>query len=156
MTTTVPQPITGTVHPFPAMRPGFRLAPASVGRNGWLQIVGVPCPVYCTEDHLGEPVGNVEDVAHRGEQSELTIESFAFAPIPHQLYAYLAADPAAADERLRSTHVVIDNADASESALLTPEMAETVADNAVKFAAQLRTLARTARLHNQHAAAVTV
>jgi hypothetical protein len=144
----------GTVHPFPAMRPGFRLAPAAVGRDGRTQIVGIFCPAWCTESHVDEPVGNVEDVMHRGDQSELTVESFAFAPIPHQLYAYLAADPVASNELLRSTHVVVDNADGSQSAFLTPEMAETVADNAVKFASQLRTLARTARLHNQHAAEV--
>lgn len=140
---------------FPALKPGHRLVPAKVGRtNDTSVIVFVECPNYCTEDHLGEPVGNVEDVMHRGDQSELTIESLAFAPIPHQLYAYLAADPVAADEVLRSTHVVVDNADGSQSAFLTAEMAETVADNAVKFAAQLRQLARTARLHNQHTAEV--
>jgi hypothetical protein len=128
------------------------LAPAAVGRNGRMQIVHLPCPNWCTEDHVGEPVGSVEDVMHRGDQCELTVESLAFAPIPHQLYAYLAADPVAADPRLRATYIAVDNADASLMAFLTPEMAEAVADNAIKFAEQVRALARTARLHNQLAA----
>jgi hypothetical protein len=144
------------VAPFPAMRPGFRLTPAAIGRSGRTQIVYIEDPVWCTEDHLGEPVGNVEDVMHRGDQSELCVESLAFAPIPHQLYAYLATDPVAADPRLRATYIAVDNADASLMAFLTPEMAETVADNAVKFASQLRQLARTARLHNDFEATQAV
>jgi hypothetical protein len=136
----------------PVVSPGHHLAPAAIGRSYETpKLIWIECPDWCVEDHVGEPVGNVEDVMHRGDHSELTVESLAFAPIPHQLYAYLAADPVAADPRLRATYIAVDNADASLMAFLTPEMAETVADNAIKFAEEVRALARTARFANQAA-----
>jgi hypothetical protein len=128
--------------------PGHRLVPASIGRPGRVQTLAIPCPAWCVEDHVGEPVRNVEDIMHRGDQSELCIQSVAFAPIPHQLYAYLASDPVAADPRLQATYIAVDNADASSMAFLTPEMAEVVAENAIRFAAEVLRLARMAREAN--------
>lgn len=136
----------------PELPAGFRFAPVLIGRTGRAQVAHLPCPVWCVEDHLGEPVGNVEDVMHRGEQSDLCIKSVAFAPIPHQLYAYLASDPVAADPRLRAAYIAVDNADASSMAFLTPEMAEKAADSAAEFAVELRRLARAAREANEMAA----
>lgn len=150
MTTVQPETITN-VHPFPAIKPGHRLVPARVARRDEAGvIVYIECPTsWCTEDHVAEPVGNVEDVMHRGDNTaELVVDSFACTPVPHQLYASIVSDPASTNPLLRAAHIEVEDADGGRTAALTPEMGEELADRAVAFAAQLRDLARTVRLHN--------
>lgn len=141
----------GSIHPFPAVKPGHRLAPAKVGRTNDTSVIAyVECANWCIEDHVDEPVRNIEDIVHRGDTASLLAPTFGYGAYPIQLHATVECDPTATDPQFRAAHITVQDAGGSSSHL-TPEMAERLADEAVKFAAQLRNQARTARLHNQHA-----
>ncbi|MFD8453907.1 DUF6907 domain-containing protein [Streptomyces coelicoflavus] len=148
------QPTAATVHPFPAVKPGFRLVPAKVGAtNRTSTVVYIECPNWCTEDHVENAVRNVEDILHCTGTEGFVVETFtgdtSFPGAPgwvHGLWAGLESDPAATDSDMRRAHVVVE--DGSNYAYLTPQMAEQLADTVVGFASELRHLARTARLHN--------
>ncbi|RSS16629.1 DUF6907 domain-containing protein [Streptomyces sp. WAC08401] len=140
------------VHPFPAIRPGYRLVPAAVGRTETRQIVYIECPTWCTENHVEEPVSNVEDVMHRSTATyddALCIPSFGPAPFPIQLFAYVEADPVATNLLMQAAHITVEDPHSASTAQLTPEMAEKLADDVIGFASHLRHLARTVRLANQ-------
>ncbi|MEU6567320.1 DUF6907 domain-containing protein [Streptomyces parvulus] len=142
------QPTAATVHPFPAIKPGYRLVPAKIGAtNRTSTIVYIECPNWCTEDHVAESVRNVEDILHVTGTDGFCVTTFTGNhENVHCLYAGLEADPAASDSDMRRAHVVVE--DGSNYAYLTPQMAEQLADRVVGFASELRHLARTARLHN--------
>lgn len=136
------------VHPFPAIAPGHRLVPARVGRtNDTSVIVYVECATWCTVDHVAEPVGDAVDISHTSDPEGLYVRSLLKTTPTHELFAALQTDPVASDPRLRQAHIVVEDG-GNEYAHLTPEMADELADKAVSFASHLRSLARTARLHN--------
>lgn len=147
MQNTVPS----NVAAFPAIKPGHRLVPAKVARRDEPGvIVYVEDPTWCVEDHVDEPVGNVEDIMHRGDTAGVYVPTFGYGAYPIQMHAWIEADPAAAnDPNFRAAHVTMQDATGGSFSHLTPEMAEKVADELVGFASQLRHLARTARLANQ-------
>lgn len=150
MTTVQP----ANVHPFPAVKPGHRLVPAKIGRTNDTSVIAyVECPLFCIDDHVDEPVRNIEDIVHRGDTASVLVPTFGYGAYPIQMHATVEADPSA-DDPLRAAHITVQDAGGSAYSHLTPEMAERLADEAVKFAAQLRNQARTARLHNHHAAEV--
>jgi hypothetical protein len=151
MTTTVPQPNTGTVHPFPAVKPGYRLVPALIGTRKSAHTAWIPCPAWCSGGHLDAPT-MFEDITHTSASEDVGISSFLKPDGSLLMYAMLQADPASTDERLRQAHIGIEAGDMPE--YHTPDMAEAFADDLERFASQLRRLAATARLHNEHAAAV--
>lgn len=134
----------------PAVAPGSRLVPARVARaNESGVIVYIECPNWCTEDHVEEYVANVEDVMHRGDMARAEVASFLNdTTLIYALNARLEADPIARDTRLRGAHVTVWEDGGPETAELTADMAEELADDLVGLAARLRHLARTVRLVN--------
>jgi hypothetical protein len=117
-------------------------------------IAYVECPIFCIEDHVDEPVRNIEDIVHRGDTVSVLVPTFGYGAYPIQMHATVESDPVAADGQFRAAHITVQDAGGSEYSHLTPEMAERLADEAVAFAAKIREAARTARLHNQHVAEV--
>jgi hypothetical protein len=146
MSTTV-QP--SNVHPFPAIEPGHRLVPALIGTRKSSNTAWIPCPTWCIENHLDAPT-MFEDITHTSKSEDVGISSFLKQDGSLLMYAMLQADPASDDPRLRQAHIGIETGDMPD--YHTPEMAEAFADDLIAFALQLRGLAATARLHNEHAA----
>lgn len=140
----------GSVHPFPAVAPGHHLAPVGIGAPGSKQqIVFVPCPDWCTTNHVSEWVHFLEDLDHTGEEFAVHVPSFFNGDKPvYSLSSSIGCDPMSKDPQMRAAHVIVGD-EGSVDAYLTPDMADEVADDLVKLAAKLRENARTARLHNQ-------
>ncbi|MET9494311.1 hypothetical protein [Streptomyces sp. NPDC006552] len=139
---------TSNVHPFPAVRPGFKLAPAAIGSPAdGLQIVYIECPNWCTEDHVNEWQHSVDDVSHWGDSFGAGIPSFVNGDDVYELAARVYSDPSSQDPQMRLAHVMVENP-AGMDGHLTPDMADETADDLIKLAAKLRTAARTARLAN--------
>lgn len=144
--------MSANLYPIPSPRPGHRFVPAKVGAtNATSVIVLIEDPVWCTEDHVDEPVRDLSDIMHRSDADGLKVPSFAFAPYPHQLWAQIECDPVATDPRLKAAHVTVTDGGGNNTAHLTPDMVDALADEAIAFASYLRSLARTARLANQTA-----
>jgi hypothetical protein len=143
----------GTVTPLPATRPGYRLVPALIGTRKSAHVAYVECPTWCVEDHLAEPT-MFEDITHTSASEDVGITSFLKPNGDLLMYAMLQADPAASDPRLRRAHIGIEHEGVPD--VHTPEMAEAFADDLIAFALQIRSLARTARLHNAAAEAKAV
>ncbi|MGX1129922.1 hypothetical protein RKD49_002112 [Streptomyces glaucescens] len=139
---------TSNVHPFPAIKPGHRLVPAKIESGATSTLIYIECPTWCTEDHLGEPVRAVEDVMHRGDTANLYAPTFGYGAYPVQMHAWVECDPVATDPQFRAAHISVSDAGGNDGSHLTPAMADKLADDMVSMASQLRTLARTARLHN--------
>lgn len=148
MTTTV-QP--SNVAAFPAIKPGYHLAPLALGEPGPKQrVIFVECADWCTTNHISQWVHFVEDVDHTGDELAVHIPSFYDEGKPaYTLTAAVGSDPMSSDPRLRAAHVIVGD-EGSVDAYLTPDMADLAADDLEKLAAKLRKDARTARLHNQH------
>lgn len=136
---------------FPAARTGHRLVPALIGNRKFSQVAQVECPSWCVENHLASPTA-FEDITHTSASENVGISSFLKPNGDLLMYAMLQADPASSDPRLRKAHIGIETDGLPD--VHTPEMAEQFADDLIRFALQLRGLAATARLHNQHAAEV--
>lgn len=148
MSTTVP-PI--NVRPFPAIAPGHHLAPVAIGAPGPEQkIAFLPCPDWCTTNHISEWVHFLEDVDHTGDTFAVHIGSFFNPGRPaYTLTAAVGCDSMSTDPQMRAAHIIVGD-EGSVDAYLTPDMASEAAADLVKLAAKLREAARTARLHNQH------
>lgn len=135
----------------PAAAPGFRLAPASIGRPGRVQVAYLPCPTWCVLDHLADRQPAVEDVTHRGDVDHVQVPTMgddlysAF-----ELYSQLYADPVSDDPRMRVAAVSV--TDGSSDAYLTPDMADQTADELIAFAMRMKGAARMARAAIQAAA----
>ncbi|MET7429605.1 hypothetical protein ABZT16_11485 [Streptomyces flaveolus] len=137
----------GTVTVFPALKPGYHLAPAAIGRPGQpTQIVVVECADFCVEDHVAARQVAVEDIVHSSSTAHLGIRSMLGGRLAIELYATIKQDPASHDERLRQAHIVLD--DGSDDAHLTVDEAEDAVEQLLKLTADLQQLIRTARLHN--------
>ncbi|NED31059.1 hypothetical protein [Streptomyces sp. SID8499] len=139
----------GAVTAFPAIAPGHHLAPVAIGAPGnGQQLVFVPCPDFCTTNHVSEWVHFLEDVDHKADEFHIDIPSFwNNTESAYQLTVSLASDPMSTDEEMRAAHLVVGDS-GSVDAYLTPDMADKVADDLLKLAAKMRETARTARLHN--------
>lgn len=143
---------TGTnVRPFPAIAPGHHLAPLALGAPGPKQrVIFVECPDFCTENHVENFVHFLDDVAHYGDAFTISVPSFLIPDAAvFQWSARVSIDPTATDPQMRDPHVVLEG-DTGIDAYLTPEMADSTADDLEKLAGKLREAARTARLHNAH------
>lgn len=147
----VPQPSAAAASVTPAVSPGFRLVPASIGRPGRVQVAHVPCPNWCVLDHVADRVVAIEDVSHRGDVDHAQVSTMlddhysAF-----EVYSQLYSDPASDDPRMRVAAVVV--TDGSRDAYLTPDMADETADDLIAFAMRLKETAGIARLAHQAAA----
>ncbi|MFE5368150.1 DUF6907 domain-containing protein [Streptomyces mirabilis] len=134
---------------FPATKPGYRLAPAAIGRSGEKpQIVGIFCPNFCVEDHVADRQVAVEDIVHSSETAHTGIRSFLTGQLALELYATIKTEAASHDPRLREAHIVLD--DGSDDAHLSVDEVEETVGQLLGLAADLQRLARTARLHNQY------
>lgn len=141
--------VASNLYPLPTPRPGHRFVPAKVGHsNAASVIVLIEDPVWCTEDHIAEPVRDLVDIMHRSEPSGFGVHSFVRNIRTHELYAYMESDPVATDAAMKAAHVVIEDG-GNEYSYLTPAMAEELADRVVGFASHLRSLARAVRQANQ-------
>lgn len=140
---------TSNLYPLPSAKPGHRFVPAKIGpTNDTSVIVLIECPVFCTEDHVGEPVRDLSDVMHRGDVADVYVPTFGYGAYPIQMHAMVESDPAATDPQFRAAHITVQDAGGGAYSHLTPKMAERVADAAIGFASELRHQARVARLHN--------
>ncbi|MER5473711.1 hypothetical protein [Streptomyces sp. NPDC002685] len=137
-----------TVHSIEA-KPGHRLVPALVGTRASNQIAYIACPNWCVDDHTDCPT-MLDDIDHNGATVGVVVPTYYESDDDHAWSARLMADPNATDPRSRAAHLAVGDETRFE-ARLAPSAAEKLADELVGFAAQLRQLARTARLHNQTA-----
>ncbi|MFJ3289964.1 DUF6907 domain-containing protein [Streptomyces sp. NPDC086669] len=142
----------GSVHPFPAIKPDHRLVPARIGSFASSQVAFIECPAWCTEDHMDSP-SYLVDIDHTGDVCAVQVPTFMEGDDDHFWTARLEASPSSKDQRTRDAHLMVGD-DQRFEARLTADDAERLADDLIAFAAQLRALARTARLHNQHVAEV--
>ncbi|MFD0417299.1 DUF6907 domain-containing protein [Streptomyces sp. NPDC127108] len=138
---------------LPSSTPGHELVPAMIGATpDTSAIVYIDCPTsFCTLDHIDEPVRHVEDLLHSSDSVDCTARSFLnMGRLGLYLSAVVQSDPASSDPRVRGAHILLE---ADDLTYLTPEMAETLADEGIAFFSRLRQLARAAALHNQTVAA---
>jgi hypothetical protein len=120
---------------FPALRPGHRLVPVPVGREGNVQTAWVECPDWCVTDH-SERVEFIEDVNHSGQPAALSITTLHPARIP--LEVSLSWWPALGEETQPKLAVDLD----SEVEVYDRTAALALADQLVAFAAEVRRLAQ--------------
>lgn len=127
-----------------APEPSNRLTPALVGTWSRNQIVYIPCPPWCTEDHAAEPYA-LEDITHYADMAGVQVSTFLDEDTAlYNWWARIESDPASNDPRMRAAHVMVGD-DSANEARMTPEMAEAFADDLIKFASQVRSAAYTAR-----------
>lgn len=145
------------VHPFPAIKPGHRLVPATIGRSGHTQVVYIECPTaWCTQDHVADRQVAIEDVDHYSSIVGWSVDSMLDpGTAVHELYVRVHSDPSHELPELRTAHVLLGNGAPFDS-YLTPDAADEAADELAAFVAKIRAAARTARLHNQHEATQAV
>lgn len=135
---------------FPAIAPGHHLAPVAIGAPGPEQkLVYLECPDFCATNHVSGWVHFIEDVDHTGDEFAIHVPSFLNGEkAAYSLTATIGCDSMSTDPQMREAHVIVSD-EGSVDAYLTPDMADSVADDLDKLAAKLRESARTARLHNQ-------
>lgn len=139
---------TNNVTPFPAVKPGYKLAPARIGRGDRKQIIYIECPNWCTQDHVENFRYDVEDITHYGDMSSVIVPTMTSDHAHFVWSVQVSSDPTASEPSLRGAHVLIDDED-TDTARLTPDMADELADELIGLASDIRHAARTARLHNQ-------
>jgi hypothetical protein len=146
----------GSVTLMPCPKPGYRYAPAKIGHTNDTSVIAlIEEPLWCTEDHVAEPVVSIEDVMHRGDTASVAVTtgvSFGDSPVTSRLFAYLESDPVATNPMLHDAHITVEDGRGAEFAFMTPDMADQLANDFIGFASSLRGLARTARQHNAHTA----
>ncbi|MFK4797823.1 DUF6907 domain-containing protein [Streptomyces sp. MPA0124] len=122
-----------------AVRPGYRLVPALIGRSTEPgTIVYVECPDWCTVDHVASRNVFLEDINHEGERAALQLPSDYSAPAPVEVY--LSQWPASKDDKgLTRLAVDVDY----EVSTYGRTAALAFADQLVAFAANVRALAET-------------
>jgi hypothetical protein len=138
-----------TVTAFTAIAPGHHLAPVALGAPGAAQkIVFVPCPDWCTTNHVSAWVHFLEDIDHTGHEFAVHVRSFLNPGKPaYTMTTAVGSDPMSSDPQMRAAHVIVGD-EGSVDAYLTPDMADEAADDLERLVAKLRENARTARLHN--------
>jgi hypothetical protein len=132
-----------------------RLVPATIGRPGHTQVVWISCPTWCSQDHLADREVALEDIDHYSASTGWDVGSILTPDeAVHELYVRVHSDPMHELPALREAHVLLGNGSPFDS-YLTPEMAETAADELIALATQVRDAARIARLGNLASAEVT-
>lgn len=145
MSVASPAPVVAVQTPATSPTPPPRFVPASVGRPGRIQTVGVTCPAWCVLDHVAERVVAIEDISHRGAPDHAQVPTMgddlysAF-----EVYSQLYSDPTSDDPRLRVAAVTV--TDGSREAYLTPDMTDETADELIAFAMRMKEMASVARL----------
>jgi hypothetical protein len=107
--------------------------------------VPIACPAaWCIENHTGEDTRHAEDVAHMGAHVDAYVPHFQTGADELFAYAYLARDPYSKRPEERAAYIRVEDGGGEESHM-TPDQADTFADNLTVFADQIRALARVAR-----------
>lgn len=131
--------------------PGHRLVPARVGRPGNVQTIGIPCPEWCSQDHVDDWQYDVEDIEHYGPMFGVQVPTVLDEDTAlYEWFGRVNSEPGSHDPRLRGTYVLVGDC-SREDARLTPDMTDALADELIAFALRLRAAARTAREANQAA-----
>lgn len=143
----VGQPDTAREHPETAATPdtsplaGLSTVLALVDGT----LVPTVCPTrFCKENHTGENTGHLEDVNHTGATVDLYAPNFQGRADDLFAYAHLTQDPYSKNPKERAACIRVEDGGGEESPL-TPDQADTFADNLTVFAGRIRALARTAR-----------
>jgi hypothetical protein len=132
------QPTVATVHPLPAVKPGYRLVPARIGRSTEEGvIVHIPCPSWCIVDHVAEQNVFLEDVNHQGERVAMNFAPSRGDRTPVEVY--VSEWPASREEDGPALAVDLDY----DVATYGRTAALSLADQLVAFAADVRRLAQT-------------
>lgn len=109
-------------------------------------LVPTACPTrFCKEDHTGENTGHLEDVGHAGAHVDAYVPNFRTGDDELFMYAHLDQELYSKDPKRQAAYVRVEDSDGGEEWSLTPDQADTFADNLTVFAGRIRTLARTAR-----------
>ncbi|MBD9725119.1 hypothetical protein PV755_15365 [Streptomyces caniscabiei] len=125
------------VLPLPAVKPGHRLVPATVGLPGSVQTIWIECADWCVTDHT-QSVGFVEDINHEGEHRKMSLSPSHGDRVPVEVY--LSQWPSSAEDKGQPTLAVdLDY----EVATYGRTAALALADQLVAFAADVRRLAQT-------------
>lgn len=107
--------------------------------------VPVACPAaWCTEKHAAEDTRHVEDIDHAGDNVDVYVPGFHGGEDVIFAYGHLGQDPHSSDENMRAAHIRIEDG-GGEASYLTPDQADTFADNLAAFADRIRALAQVAR-----------
>lgn len=123
----------------PAVKPGYRLVPALVGRTTDPGvIVYVECPAWCTVDHVAERSVFLEDISHDGERLGMSFSPSRGDRVPFEVY--LSQWSGLAEENNRP-YLAVDLDCEVSSYGRTAALA--LADQLVAFAADVRRLAQT-------------
>jgi hypothetical protein len=134
-------PETTTAEPNTSPLAGLSIVTALVGGN----MVPVACPTrFCTESHTSENTGHLADVSHTGTTVDVYAPGFQGGFDELFAYAHLVQDPYSKDAKERAAYIRVEDGGGEESPL-TPDQADTFADNLTVFAGQIRTLAQVAR-----------
>jgi hypothetical protein len=121
----------------PAVKPGYRLVPVPVGREGATQTAYVPCPSWCVTDH-SRRVTFLEDVSHNGRPASLNITTLHPARVPLEVSLSWWPGLGEGDEQPKLA-VDLD----TEVEVYGRTAALALADQMVAFAAEVRQLAET-------------
>lgn len=114
-----------------------RIVPAMV--DG--QSVYLPCPTWCTIDHVAENQKFLVDVWHSGPFTDLEAPRRDNTPML-MAYARLGVDPFSSDDAMRTPFLFVEDGGSAEGAYMDAEHAEQFADNLATFAEQIRGMAR--------------
>lgn len=140
----VPAPASAASATLPTVTSGWRFVPASIGRPGRVQVVGLACADWCVLDHVAERVVAVEDISHRGDVHHVQVPTMGDDMYSaFEMYCQLYADPVSDDPRMRVAAVAV--TDGSNDAYLTPDLADETADELIAFAMRMKGAARMAR-----------
>ncbi|MFJ3287070.1 DUF6907 domain-containing protein [Streptomyces sp. NPDC086669] len=131
------QPPAATVRPFPAVKPGYRLVPVPVGREGNVQTAYVTCPSWCVTDH-SQRVRSIEDVNHNGQPAALSLTNRHPARVPLEVSLSWWPSLGEGNEQPKLA-VDLD----TEVEVYDRTAALAMADQLVAFAAEVRRLAET-------------
>ncbi|MER7963575.1 DUF6907 domain-containing protein [Streptomyces ardesiacus] len=125
--------------PAVAVRPGYRLVPALVGKSTEPgSILYVECPDWCVVDHVADRNVFIQDISHQGEKATLSLTPTRGEQVP--LEVYLSEWPALAEDNGQPRlDVDID----SEVYSYGRTAAMALADQMVAFAEDVRRLAET-------------
>ena len=129
--------MTTTVQPPASAGPETRIVPALI--DG--QSVYLPCPIWCTIDHVRDNQKFLEDVWHSGPFADLEVPRRDSTP-GLMAYARIGLDPFSRDERMRLPFIFIEDGNSAEGSYMEAEHAETFADSLVAFAEKVRGMAR--------------
>lgn len=105
------------------------------------QTVYLPCPTWCSIDHVRENQKFLEDVWHSGDFADLEAPRRHTTPML-LAYARLGLDPFSSDDEMRRPFLFIEDGGSAEGSYLDAEHADQFADNLVAFAEKIRSMAR--------------